>query len=118
MEIVYKFNKIFPYIISKMGLSDTIFDAIDTLLEGISNYDEYSAEYQEELIEALTKLYIVSFTLGNPILPQDDIAYEKYRITKLSEEYAKYQFIAYYKRGESDDEFVSVYQRDCRCTKK
>jgi len=48
-----------------MGLSDTISDSIQTLLQGVNNYNDYSNEYSAEIVHTLTIMYHTLFMIDS-----------------------------------------------------
>jgi hypothetical protein len=53
-----------------MGFDDTISDAINGILKGVANYNEYSKEHKKHTINALANLYMIMFE-SLPILKDD-----------------------------------------------
>lgn len=46
-------------------LSDSVFEAIDDILEAVTRYNDYSGEHKKRIVLALAHLYMIQWTLDN-----------------------------------------------------
>ena len=44
-------------------LSDSIFEAITSILQSVKDYNDYSNEHKQHIVSALANLYMVQWTL-------------------------------------------------------
>jgi hypothetical protein len=72
-----------------MGFDDTISDAINVILKGVADYNEYSKEHKKYTINALANLYMIMFE-SLPILKDDGtVAKMEYAMKKARAEATK-----------------------------